>query len=65
MIDTKTPVSFRRKTSSSSFLLRPGGGDSSVMHDIRGGDQECGMKGSVDIRYMIDIRVKGGNGNEA
>jgi hypothetical protein len=30
------------------------------MQEMRGRDQELGMKGSVDIRYMIDVGVKGG-----
>ena len=34
------------------------GGDD--MLAMRGRDQEVGMKGSVDIRYMIDVGVKGG-----
>ena len=30
------------------------------MQEMRGWDQEVGMKGSEDIRYMIDVGVKGG-----
>jgi len=39
------------------YPVSAGGND---MLAMRGRDQEVEMKGSVDIRYMIDIGVKGG-----
>ena len=38
-------------------LLSPRSASGNVMQDMRGEDP---MKGSVDIRYMIDVGVKGG-----
>jgi hypothetical protein len=41
-------------------FLSPVSASGNVMQDMGGRDQEVSMKGSVDIRYMIDVGVKRG-----